>query len=570
MDFPVLSLVTFLPLVGLPFVLLIPRRLPGTVKGMTLAVMLVTFLASLKLYFGFDAADPGMQFVEDHAWIGTSIHYKVGVDGLSLLLVVLTTFLAPIAYLGAWSSIKDRVHEFAASLLVLQTAMVGTFLAMDLFLFYVFWELMLIPMYLIIGVWGGERRIYATIKFVLFTMAGSILMLVAIFFLYFKSGGDTFDYSVWVSIFTGEGTVGQLSKLEQVLCFLAFGLAFAIKVPFFPLHTWLPDAHVEAPTTGSVILAGVLLKMGTYGFLRFAIPFFPDAAAMLSAPLMGLAVVGIVYGALVAFAQEDVKKLVAYSSVSHLGFVMLGMFAMTPEGVSGSILQMVNHGLSTGALFLCVGFLYERRHTRLMQQFGGIARMMPAFAAVFVLVSLSSIGLPGTNGFVGEFLILTGVFREGIGSVIEPGTLLSWRNLVLVMGIVATTGIILGAVYMLTMVRRTFFGPVTVEENRSLKDLSLREYVVILPVLAFIVLIGIAPGLFLGKTQASVDEYVRTWQPRIMRVRNEATAQRNDQVREQLIRMQVLNALQGGGQAPDIKGLKWYVVPPEEQGGRHE
>jgi len=447
---------------------------------------------------------------------------------------------------------------------------VGTFLAMDLFLFYVFWELMLIPMYLIIGVWGGERRIYATVKFVLFTMAGSILMLVAIFFLYFKSGGNSFDYSVWVSIFTGEGTVGQLTRGEQVLCFLAFALAFAIKVPLFPLHTWLPDAHVEAPTTGSVILAGVLLKMGTYGFLRFAIPLFPDAAALLSAPLMGLAVVGIVYGALVAFAQEDVKKLVAYSSVSHLGFVMLGMFAMTPEGVSGSIIQMVNHGLSTGALFLCVGFLYERRHTRLMEQFGGIARVMPAFAAVFVLVSLSSIGLPGTNGFVGEFLILSGVFREGIGSVIEPGNLLSWRNLVLVMGVVATTGIILGAVYMLTMVRRTLFGPVSVEANRSLKDLNLREYAVILPVLAFIVLIGIAPGLFLDKTRASVDEYVRTWQPRIMGLRNEATAKRNDEVRNQLIRMQVLSAIQGGGEAADLSGLKWYVVPPEEQGGNHE
>ncbi len=570
MDFPVLSLVTFLPMAGLPLVLLIPRRLPGTVKGLTLAIMLVTFLVSLKLYFGFDPDQAGMQLVEDHAWIGTSIHYKVGVDGLSLLLVLLTTFLAPIAYLGAWTSIQEKVHEFAASLLVLQTAMVGTFLAMDLFLFYVFWELMLIPMYLIIGVWGGERRIYATLKFVLFTMAGSILMLVAILFLYFKSGGDTFDYSVWVSIFTGEGTVGQLSKLEQVLCFLAFALAFAIKVPLFPLHTWLPDAHVEAPTTGSVILAGVLLKMGTYGFLRFAIPFFPDAAALLSAPLMGLSVVGIVYGALVAFAQEDVKKLVAYSSVSHLGFVMLGMFALTPEGVSGSILQMVNHGLSTGALFLCVGFLYERRHTRLMEQFGGIARVMPVFTAVFVLVSLSSIGLPGTNGFVGEFLILTGVFREGIGSVIEPGNLLSWRNLVLVLGIVATSGVILGAVYMLTMVRRMMFGPITVEKNRSLTDLNLREVVVILPVLAFIVIIGIAPGLFLDKTRASVDEYVRTWQPRIMQARNEATARRNDEVREQIIRMQVLNALQGGGQATNLEGLKWYVVPPEEQGGNHE
>ncbi|MBM4356393.1 MAG: NADH-quinone oxidoreductase subunit M, partial [Deltaproteobacteria bacterium] len=559
MDFPVLSLVTFLPMVGLPLVLLIPRRLPGTVKGLTLGIMLVTFLVSLKLYFGFDETEPGMQFVEDVPWIGTSIHYKVGVDGLSLLLVLLTTFLAPIAYLGAWNSIKEKVPEFAAALLVLQTAMVGTFLAMDLFLFYVFWELMLIPMYLIIGVWGGERRIYATIKFVLFTMAGSILMLVAILFMYFKSGGDTFDYSVWVSILTGEGTVGQLSKLEQVLCFLAFALAFAIKVPLFPLHTWLPDAHVEAPTTGSVILAGVLLKMGTYGFLRFAIPFFPDAAALLSAPLMGLSVIGIVYGALVAFAQEDVKKLVAYSSVSHLGFVMLGMFAMTPEGVSGSILQMVNHGLSTGALFLCVGFLYERRHTRLMEQFGGIARVMPAFAAVFVLVSLSSIGLPGTNGFVGEFLILSGVFREGIGSVIEPGNLLSWRNLVLGLAAVATTGVVLGAVYMLTMVRRMMFGTIRVEENRSLRDLSLREYAVILPVLAFIVLIGIAPGLFLDKTRSSVDEYVRTWQPRMMRQRNEATAERNDEVRNQLIRMQVLNAMQGGGEARNLENLQWYV-----------
>ncbi len=567
MPMPILSLITFLPLVAIPFVILIPKGLPGTVRNVSLGFMLVTFLVSLNLYFVFDAGSAEFQFIEDIPWIGSAIHYKVGVDGISILLVILTTFLTPIAFLGSYSAITKKVKEFAVAMLVLETAMLGTLLAMDLFLFYVFWELMLIPMYIMIGIWGGNRRSYATVKFVLYTMVGSLLMLVAIVYMYMKTGSSTFDYNVWVSTFTATGSAGALSVKEQVYLFIAFGLAFAIKVPFFPFHTWLPDAHVEAPTPGSVILAGVLLKMGTYGFLRFAIPLFPEAAAMASAPLMGLAVVGIIYGSLVAFAQDDVKKLVAYSSVAHLGFVMLGMFALTREGIQGSILQMVNHGLSTGALFLCVGFLYERRHTRLIKDFGGIARVLPVFTVVFLIVVLSSIGLPGTNGFVGEFLILAGVFKEGVGSVVEPG-LVNWRNFVLLMGVLACTGIVLGAVYMLSMARRVLFGEITNEANRTLKDLKAREIVVIIPVVAMIILIGVAPGMFLNKSQVTVNKYVETYQTRIMKKRNEATATRNDKAMKMLIQKQMQQQIQQQmGAAIDLGDVQWKVGPYKKEGG---
>lgn len=560
-SFPILSLCTFLPLLAIPLVVLIPKELPGTVRNVSLGFMLFTLLASLFLFFRFNDLDPGFQRVEDLAWIGETIHYKLGVDGISILLVVLTTFLSPIALLGAYKSITEKVKEFCIAMLMLETAMIGTLLSLDLFLFYIFWELMLIPMYFLIGIWGGKRRIYATIKFVLFTMVGSLLMLVAIVYLYMRSGGSTFDYNALIAALSQVGQAGALSVKEQVFLFGAFGLAFAIKVPLFPFHTWLPDAHVEAPTPGSVILAGVLLKMGTYGFIRFAIPLFPEAAAIFSAPLIGLSVIGIIYGALLAFAQEDVKKLVAYSSVSHLGFVMLGMFAMTREGIQGSILQMVNHGLSTGALFLCVGFLYERRHTRLIEHFGGIARVIPFFAVVFMITVFSSIGLPGTNGFVGEFLILAGVFKEAVGSAIEPG-LFNWRNFVLLAGVLACTGVVLGAVYMLNMTRKVMFGPITHEENRNLVDLSWREKLVIVPVIIMILFIGIAPGMFVSKMKVTVDRYVQTHQTRMMKQRNKATAERNDNYLKRVIQERIQSQM---GATLDMSDIKWKMGP--YQGG---
>jgi NADH-quinone oxidoreductase subunit M len=527
MSFPVLSLLLATPLAGAALVALIPREQKDVIRALGLLTTLVVFAASVVMYMKFDAASAAFQFEEKRAWVPPTIFYHVGVDGISLLLVMLTTLLSPVVLLGAWKGIDVKVKEFVIAFLFLEAGMLGSFLAIDLFLFYVAWEFMLIPMYLIIGIWGGKRRHMATVKFVIYTMVGSLLMLAGILYLHWKTGASTFSYTETLAMLMPTDGRPVLSVLEQVLLFLAFGLAFAIKVPLFPFHTWLPDAHVEAPTPGSVILAGVLLKLGTYGFLRFCIPFFPTAAALASWPIMALAVIGIIYGSLNAYAQSDIKKLVAYSSVAHLGFVILGMFALTPEGISGSILQMVNHGFSTGALFLCVGFLYERRHTREIADFGGVARVMPVFTGMFLLVTLSSIGVPGTNGFVGEFLILAGVFREGVASVIEPGNLLSWRNLMLAFGVLATSGIILGAVYMLSMFRRVMFGPLTHDENKSLKDLSVREIVVMIPMIAMILLIGLGPNLFLSKTRATVDQYVERYRDRIMEVRNPATAERN-------------------------------------------
>ena len=569
MDIPILSLLIFLPLLAVPALALIPRSLPGTIRGVTLGVMLLTFGAALKLYFDFDPDTAAFQFEENREWVLEAIRYRVGVDGISILLVMLTTFLLPIALLSSVRSITHKVREFCIALLVLESAMLGTFLALDLFVFYVFWEIMLFPVTLIIGVWGGKRRIHASVKFVIYTMAGSLLMLVAILYIYYKNGAVTFDYNVLLAAVGEAGSLTSLRMKEQVFLFLAFGLAFAIRIPLFPLHTWLPGAQVEAPTAGSVILAGVLLKMGAYAFIRFAIPFFPQAAALFSGPLMALAVVGIIYGALVAWAQEDMKKLVAYSSVSHMGLIMLGIFAMTREGVAGGVLQMVNHGLSTGALFLCVGFLYDRRHTRLMRDYGGVARAMPFFAAVFLLVSLSSIGLPGTNGFVGEFLILAGTFKEGIGSELEPGNVLCWRNQVIVLGVLATTGVVLGAVYMLTMLRRVLFGPAELEENRGLKDLTGREKLVILPIVAFILLIGIAPGLFLQKIYRSVDVYVENYQPKLMEKRNPETATRKALMMRQLMRMQFESSVKGEEPpSMDMRNLEWKLGPYQGGGER--
>ncbi|MDM7915000.1 MAG: NADH-quinone oxidoreductase subunit M, partial [Candidatus Eisenbacteria bacterium] len=441
-----LSLILGLPLAGSILLLFLPKDRPEASRLFALGISLATFVASLPLLAGFEK-NAAMQFVENIPWITAfGIHYHLGVDGISLFLVLLTTFLTPVVVLSSWRDVRERVRAFHSMILLLEVGMLGAFVALDLFLFYIFWELMLIPMYVLIGVWGGPRRIYAAVKFVLYTIVGSLLMLVGILALYFLHRGQT-----------GVGTFDLIALRETALppgtqawLFGAFALAFAIKVPIWPLHTWLPDAHTEAPTAGSVILAGVLLKLGTYGFLRFAIPLFPDAAARFQPLLLTLAAIGIVYGALVAMVQTDIKKLVAYSSVSHLGYVMLGLFSFNLEAFSGALYQMLNHGLSTGALFLLVGILYERRHTRQIADYGGIAKRVPLYTAAFLLVTLSSIGLPGLNGFVGEFLILLGAFGANRTAAI-----------------VSTTGVVLGAAYMLWLTQRFLFGPMRHEENRS-------------------------------------------------------------------------------------------------------
>jgi NADH-quinone oxidoreductase subunit M len=484
-----LTIVTFLPALGAVLVSSLPRGRHDVVKTTSFAVAAATFLVSLPLYLGFDRASAAYQFVEHRAWMPSlGISYHLGIDGISLLLVLLTTFLMPLALLSAWHAIESRWKEFAITMLLLETGMLGVFVALDLFLFYVFWEAMLVPMYLVIGIWGGTNRVYAAIKFVLYTLSGSLLMLVAILALYSRhgaaTGNYTFDLPVLAQFVLPPGRA-------QNLLFLAFALAFAIKVPMFPFHTWLPDAHVEAPTAGSVILAGVLLKMGTYGFVRFCLPLFPQASLRFTPWIFTLAVIGIVYGAWVSMVQPDIKKLVAYSSVSHLGFVVLGLFTLTPQGLVGGIIQMVNHGLSTGALFLVVGMLYERRHTRSIAEFGGLWKTLPALSALFLIVCLSSLGLPGLNGFVGEFLILLGAFQVD-------------RTL----AVLATSGIIFAAVYLLWMYQRVFFGVITKEANRRLPDLSAREWAILVPILLLIVWIGVYPASFTGTTEASVQALI--------------------------------------------------------------
>jgi NADH-quinone oxidoreductase subunit M len=486
---PLLSLITFLPGAAGIALLFVPRRSVGALRLASLAVTVLTFACSLPLDFGFDADAIGYQFEENRRWMPTlGVAYHVGIDGISLLLVLLTTFLMPLALVSAWGSIEDRFKEFTATMLLLETGMLGVFVSIDLFLFYVFWEAMLIPMYFIIGIWGGPNRVYAAVKFILYTLVGSLLMLVAILALYYQYGAATgrftFDVPVLAQYVMAPG-------LRQNLMFLAFALAFAIKVPLFPFHTWLPDAHVEAPTAGSVVLAGVLLKMGTYGFLRFCLPFFPDASLAFGPLVFSLAVIGVIYGAWVSTVQPDMKKLVAYSSVSHLGFVMLGIFTLNQQGLVGAIIQMVNHGLSTGALFLMVGMIYERRHSRLIADFGGLWRVVPAFSALFLVVALSSLGLPGLNGFVGEFLILVGTFQRN-----------AW------LAAVATSGIIFAAVYLLCMYQRVIFGEITHEANRGLRDLTPREWAVLVPVVALIVWIGVYPAAFTGKTEATVEALI--------------------------------------------------------------
>ena len=484
-----LTVVTFLPALGALLVFLLPRDRPELAKATSVAVTAVTFLVSLPLLLGFNPADAGYQFSEQRPWMPSlGVSYHVGIDGISVLLVLLTTFLTPLTMLSAWHAIESRWKEFSITMLLLETGMIGVFVALDLFLFYIFWEAMLIPMYLIIGIWGGPNRVYAAIKFVLYTLSGSLLMLVAILALYFRYGAATgtytFDLPVLAQFVLPAGGA-------QNLLFLAFALAFAIKVPMFPFHTWLPDAHVEAPTAGSVILAGVLLKMGTYGFLRFCLPLFPNASLTFTPWIFALAVIGIVYGAWVSTVQPDIKKLVAYSSVSHLGFVVLGLFTLTPQGLVGGIIQMVNHGLSTGALFLVVGMLYERRHTRLIAEFGGLWKVVPAMSVLFLIICLSSVGLPGLNGFVGEFLILLGAFQADRTAAVF-----------------AATGVIFAAVYLLWMYQRVIFGVVTKDVNLRLPDLSGREWAILLPILALIVWIGVYPSTFTGLTEASVEALI--------------------------------------------------------------
>ena len=479
-----LSLILLIPLVGAVVLLLIPRQKRQVLLTVSLFSSLAAFVWSMTLFQAFDAGNGEMQFVERLTWMPAfGIAYSVGIDGISLFLVLLTTFLMPLAILASWP-VQEKIKEYLFFMLVLETGMLGAFVALDLFLFYVFWEVMLVPMYFLIGIWGGARRIYAALKFVVYTMAGSLLMLVAIIYLATRYAHVnqvlTFDLLQLYNL--------HLPLNEQTWLFLAFALSFAIKVPLFPFHTWLPDAHVEAPTAGSVILAGILLKMGTYGFLRFAIPLFPDAALAMAPVIIALAVIGILYGAAVAMMQADFKKLVAYSSVSHLGFVMLGLFALNIQGIQGGIYQMISHGLSTGALFFLVGMIYDRRHTRMIDDFGGLWQQMPVFSVFLLIVTFASIGLPGLNGFIGEFLILLGAFS------VTPG----WTA-------AAACGIILGAIYMLWMLRRLIFGPLTHPENQKLVDLDGRELLILAPIVALILIMGVYPQPFLSRMQASVD-----------------------------------------------------------------
>jgi len=484
-----LTVITFLPTLAALGLLVMRREDHVWIRRFALTAALAEFALSLLLVPGFSADFPGYQMVERRPWITSPpIAYHLGVDGISLFLVLLTTFLTPLAMLASWKSIEKHVREFFLMLLVLETGMIGVFLALDLFLFFVFWEVMLVPMYFLIGVWGHERRVYAAFKFVLFTMAGSVLMLVAILWLYTLTG--TFDLPAIQALL--RSGLKPLGETPELLLFGAFFIAFAIKVPLFPLHTWLPDAHVEAPTAGSVILAGILLKMGTYGMLRFCLPLFPQAAKTLAPYIAVLAIIGILYGALVAMVQPDLKKLIAYSSVSHLGFVVLGIFAFNAISIQGAIYQMLNHGVSTGALFLLAGMLYDRRHTHLIGEFGGLATPMPVFSAFFLYICLSSLGLPMLNGFVGEFLILAGTFQTNI----------AWAAF-------AAVGVILSALYLLWAYQRAFFGGVTNEKNSALPDATARERVILATLAVVILWMGIASPMFTSRMRASTNHLLQ-------------------------------------------------------------
>ncbi|MBL8937615.1 MAG: NADH-quinone oxidoreductase subunit M [Archangium sp.] len=509
-----LNLVIFSPLLVAALVMFMPKTEKAQIRGVTLMGMLLNLLTCLWAWTRFLPKSP-VEFQMEYrlGWIDElGLSYHIGVDGLAMTLVMLTGVLGPLVVLACWTFIDERVKEFHLALLVLQTALLGAVCSLDVLLFYVFFEAMLIPMYLLIGVWGSEERQMAATKFFLYTLVGSLLMLVALLGVYFiaaPAGQRSFDYATLynglmslnreVAACTAAGDCNNISAGAHALyrwgplMFIAFSIAFAIKVPMFPVHTWLPDAHVQAPVAGSMILAGVMLKMGTFGFWRFAVPLFPVAARQYQLPISILAVIGIVYGALMCLAQKDIKKLIAYSSVSHLGYCMLGMFAFTGEGATGSAYQMLNHGVSTGALFLLFGFLYERRHARLMADYGGIAKVMPIFTAFFLVVTFSSIAVPGTNGFVGEFLVLLGTFKS---------------NLPMVIGVLATTCVILGAAYMLWMVQKVFFGTVTHQENLGLKDLNRREIIAAIPLLALIAIMGLRPQPFLDMLNPSTERFL--------------------------------------------------------------
>jgi len=490
----VLPALLLIPLVGAVVLLALPARAQSPEGGVenpaarlvALWLFVLEFMVSLGLWWSYNPSDSGWQASIDMAWIPTwGVRFTLGIDGIALMMVLLTTFIMPLAVLGSWTSIRTKVRSYYALLLILTTGMLGVFLARDLFLFYVMWEVMLVPMYFIIGIWGGERRIYASLKFFIYTMLPSLLMLVAIIYLGLHAGtqGGTPDFSYDHLL-----AVRSIPQRTALWLFSAFFLAFAVKVPMFPFHTWLPDAHVEAPTAGSVILASIMLKMGTFGFLRFALPLFPGAAMnpTIRMIILVLAVIGIIYGALVAMVQPDFKKLVAYSSVSHLGFVMLGIFALTLQSVQGALMVMINHGISTGALFLLVGMMYERRHSRQIDAYGGIARVVPLFAAMLTFVSLSSIGLPGTNGFVGEFLVLIGSFET------YP-----------VLAMISTTGVIFAAAYLLWALQRILFNPLAKPENAHLRDLNKRELALLLPLVAVIIWLGVYPAPVLRRMEAS-------------------------------------------------------------------
>ena len=500
LGFPILSLVVFLPLLGAFLLLMVGREQIRSLRGLAFLTSLATFVVSLPLPFAYDRTTAAVQFAERASWIPSiGVTYFFGLDGISLWLVMLTTFLSPIAILCSFEAIKHRAKEYYVFLLLLQTGMLGVFVALDFFLFYVFWEVMLVPMYFLIGVWGSDRRLYSAIKFFLYTLFGSVVMLLGILAIYFYAGAQTGTYTFDVLelmrvAYPSAPVISFLgvSLSFQDLVWLSFALSFAIKVPMFPFHTWLPDAHTDAPTAGSVILAGVLLKMGTYGFLRFNLPMFPEASQHFVPLVFVLSVIAIIYGAMVCMVQPDMKRLIAYSSVSHMGFVMLGMFALNPQGVQGSLLQMINHGLSTGGLFLIVGLVYERRHTRLISELGGLSKQMPIYATLFAIIMLSSMGLPGLNGFVGEFLILIGAFQ------------VSWW-----WGAFAVTGIVLGAAYMLWLFQRTMFGEITKEENKTLRDLDAREVATLVPIVVLCFWIGLYPPPFLKAMESSVANVIR-------------------------------------------------------------
>src|SRR5687768_9828445 len=529
-----LTLSWVVPLAGAVLLLLVGNadgRRNGLVRWLALAFSLAAFAVTLGLWIWFDPASADFQFVERVPWIPAfGIDYYLGIDGISLLLVVLTGFLTPIALLSSWVGVDHKVKEFAVFILALEAAMIGVFISLDLFLFYVFWDAMLIPMYFLIGIWGYDQRIYAAVKFMLYTMAGSVLMLIAILGLAYlhseATGSYTFDL---LKLYTLD-----IAPQTQRWFFLAFTLAFAIKVPLFPFHTWLPDAHVQAPTAGSVILAGVLLKMGTYGLLRFAFPLFPAAAFEFAPWIALLAVIGIIYGALVAMVQPDMKKLVAYSSVSHLGFVVLGICAMNVQGVQGAVYQMLAHGISTGGLFLVVGMLSDRRHTRLISEFGGLKSVMPRLTAVFLIITLASIGMPGLNGFVGEFLILVGAFRWDPRFVVGAGL-----------------GVILSAVYMLWMFQRVYYGPVTNEENASLPDLRPHEWASVVPLCAAALVMGIFPMIFLAPMEPSVRKVVE-------QVQFSQPVRVNNSIQNSKVKMQIESASKPRG---DVRNAVNPVVP---------